>query len=610
MRLRKLIAAFVAFGLLSGGIASAQKSAVKAKTAKSAKASAVTKKVASRVRDYNVGDIGPGGGFIFLENKNYKSDGWRYLEAYWSDELFNVKYEDGAKLVSKLRAGNKSDWFVPGESDLNELISALGYPKGMLPPGRYYVSGGKKTVGMSFDVKTKKRTLGKLPARFDASNAKLSKNSKLAALEGKRSASLLGNVVAVRKVTVSEITSSRSVADLVRIRGISRSSSAGRTQQDQEIEQEAQQAQVPQSQSVSSATAFTVSSQAPSRTDYSALDEYVRTLPISASDSIETVARKVCQTAKNDKEKARAIFAWIGYNIAYDNDTYYSTTLSSSEKREIGIYDPDKTFQRRMGVCEGYSKLFIKMGEAVGLHSEYCSGYGKVGGHTVADPKLGSHGWNEVTVGNSKMLIDVTWGAAESQDGTGVPELQDCWFDCDPGTFVFTHFPAPSVNQTRTPQPEKQHLSKPISEAMFRALPGMKMNYILAGFVGQDIINFTKSHPQAWRVKSYDNVITMAGKAGVRVNKIELSDQIVVGDTCRFNFKIPSGKSVMAYLNGSPLGELKNNTDFDISCTEAGSLVFYFNQGDGRLWALFVYDVVNSRSAPQASAVSSAFASY
>ena len=82
MRLRKLIAAFVAFGLLSGGIASAQKSAVKAKTAKSAKASAVTKKVASRVRDYNVGDIGPGGGFIFLENKNYKSDGWRYLEAY------------------------------------------------------------------------------------------------------------------------------------------------------------------------------------------------------------------------------------------------------------------------------------------------------------------------------------------------------------------------------------------------------------------------------------------------------------------------------------------------------------------------------------------------
>src|SRR5262249_2702659 len=30
---------------------------------------------------YAIGDIGPAGGYIFFENPNYRSDGWRYLEA-------------------------------------------------------------------------------------------------------------------------------------------------------------------------------------------------------------------------------------------------------------------------------------------------------------------------------------------------------------------------------------------------------------------------------------------------------------------------------------------------------------------------------------------------
>jgi len=41
---------------------------------------------------YRIGDIGPAGGFIFYENPNYRTDGWRYLEAAPFDQSAGAKW--------------------------------------------------------------------------------------------------------------------------------------------------------------------------------------------------------------------------------------------------------------------------------------------------------------------------------------------------------------------------------------------------------------------------------------------------------------------------------------------------------------------------------------
>jgi hypothetical protein len=41
---------------------------------------------------YAIGDVGPAGGFIFYENPNYSTDGWRYLEAAPFDQSAGAKW--------------------------------------------------------------------------------------------------------------------------------------------------------------------------------------------------------------------------------------------------------------------------------------------------------------------------------------------------------------------------------------------------------------------------------------------------------------------------------------------------------------------------------------
>ena len=99
-------------------------------------------------------------------------------------------------------------------------------------------------------------------------------------------------------------------------------------------------------------------------------------------------------------------------------------------------------------------------------------------------------------------------------------------------------------------------------------------------------------------------------KNGFKINKMEFSDQIVVGETCKFNFSIPSG-ILWATFNGTDLGDVTNGQDFEISCLEPGTVTFYYalpsqNQG----WSLISYKVTSSRSAPQENAARAAFASY
>jgi hypothetical protein len=117
--------------------------------------------------DYNIGDTGPAGGFIFYINPNYKKDGWKYLEAAPGDfpgdnndyyiPWYNGNYVEtgatetaigtgkantqkivdiqsngsyAAKLCTDLTQGGYSDWFMPSSYELDLMYKNL-YSKGI-----------------------------------------------------------------------------------------------------------------------------------------------------------------------------------------------------------------------------------------------------------------------------------------------------------------------------------------------------------------------------------------------------------------------------------------------------------------------------------------------
>ena len=53
--------------------------------------------------------------------------------------------------------------------------------------------------------------------------------------------------------------------------------------------------------------------------DYTAIDQHALHTPKSAERTIASLAAYLTRPARNDREKARAIFRWITANIAYDD---------------------------------------------------------------------------------------------------------------------------------------------------------------------------------------------------------------------------------------------------------------------------------------------------
>jgi hypothetical protein len=134
--------------------------------------------------DYNIGDTGPAGGFIFYINPKYENEGWRYFEVapgdltgdnsiQWQLRRYTRKFVvmgamgatqtaigtgkantqkivdmlgDGcyaAKLCYSMTLNGYSDWFLPSKDELNLMYENL-YLKGIgsFEPDVYWSSSG------------------------------------------------------------------------------------------------------------------------------------------------------------------------------------------------------------------------------------------------------------------------------------------------------------------------------------------------------------------------------------------------------------------------------------------------------------------------------------
>jgi hypothetical protein len=186
------------------------------------------------------------------------------------------------------------------------------------------------------------------------------------------------------------------------------------------------------------------------------IDAHALDVPAAAQGSIKELAAYLIGPARNDFEKARAIFRWIAQNVSYDARGFFS--------KQYGDQSPEGVLRNGNAVCEGYSALFQALGQAAGLGVATIDGWAK--GYSYEVKELDgqtNHAWNAIKVDGGWYLVDSTWGTGYlNKTGDFVMEFEPYYWLTPPDQFILNHLPSDS---------RWQLLPMPLSKAGFVAAP-------------------------------------------------------------------------------------------------------------------------------------------
>ncbi|MBT9584093.1 hypothetical protein IV102_12200 [bacterium] len=199
---------------------------------------------------------------------------------------------------------------------------------------------------------------------------------------------------------------------------------------------------------------------------YAKIDAYALATPPEMEKEVATLAHYLVKPAQNDEEKIRAIYRWVTDRIAYDADSFFSGNYPDGS--------PETSLQRRLAVCDGYSKLVHALGKQAGLKVEIVPGYAS---GCDADPtEEENHAWNAVKLPQGWRLIEATWGAGSlGEDRKFHKEFNPYYFEPPAEQLLATHFPTESRWQLLLPPiTRKEFLSRPKKQPKFYDL-GLKV---------------------------------------------------------------------------------------------------------------------------------------
>jgi transglutaminase/protease-like cytokinesis protein 3 len=215
--------------------------------------------------------------------------------------------------------------------------------------------------------------------------------------------------------------------------------------------------------------AFSLSNQcvAQSSNEFAAIDAFALSVPKSEASSVDHLATALARGARNDREKARAIYRWITKNITYDTRAFFSGNL--------GDMSANNVLRTMKGVCDGYAQLFAALAQSMGLEAERIvgnsKGYGYVVGSRIDGPA--NHAWNAVKIFGSWQLVDCTWGAGYIDANKNfVQRFNEYYFLPPPDQFIYDHFPD---------DPDRQFLSSQVSKQTYEDLVNVGPLFFLYG---------------------------------------------------------------------------------------------------------------------------------
>ena len=171
--------------------------------------------------------------------------------------------------------------------------------------------------------------------------------------------------------------------------------------------------------------------------DFSRIDRHAINTPAEAERSFDSLAAWLGRPARTDREKARVIYRWLAQNIAYDVEALRRGDIRNSDVQPMAV------LRRRKSVCDGYARLFLELGQRMGLEVERVVGYGKGAGSEAGQPipPGSNHAWNAVKIDGKWELVDATWGAGHTNGDKFIRKFNEAYFLPPPENFIYDHFP-------------------------------------------------------------------------------------------------------------------------------------------------------------------------
>jgi hypothetical protein len=188
----------------------------------------------------------------------------------------------------------------------------------------------------------------------------------------------------------------------------------------------------------------------------------------------------------------------------------------------------------RKAVCDGFSNLYLELGQAMGLTIAKVGGYSKGYGFyegmkfTKAD-----HAWNVIKISGRWRVFDATWGhgSADKVNGKLVSKKQysNYWFNIDPYEAIFNHFPQNTNMEFILPG---------IDLKTFEAIPRLDGGYFELGYDGRKTLKKILANRALMLPKCMD--------VGTYIKAISVPDEGYLSTDKKYDFEyyVPRGLSV------------------------------------------------------------------
>lgn len=274
--------------------------------------------------------------------------------------------------------------------------------------------------------------------------------------------------------------------------------------------------------------------------------------------SYEDLTNRIKNDFTTDEQRAKAAFAWIAQNIAYQTKginkvqkirfSYTSEADLQAQKEQFRRELAQKTIRSKKALCEGYATLYQEMCKLLNLECVIVPGIAKRFVSEIGNTNLPSnHAWNAVKINGKWQLVDITWaaGSVDYSNMQFIKEYTPGYFASKPEEFAMKHYPD-----------DEKWLLLPdnFTKKEFANQPAVFNDFIGNGFEiskpKQGIINVKK------------------------------------GDDIRFSFRnIPANIQIAYHFKREKYGQMvkpirkKERITFEIPTTEKGSdeLIIYFN---------------------------------
>jgi len=185
--------------------------------------------------------------------------------------------------------------------------------------------------------------------------------------------------------------------------------------------------------------------------EYDHVDSLITLYPTSFSN-LQDLADQINQDFSNPKEKARAIYSWISFNIDYDTDkeSLQKKFRYSTEEQRIELENKirkgwaEKTIRKGAAECEGYATLYKCLCDLVFIECVVIPGNTKTSRTQIGLSDLEvNHAWNAIKTDSLWEFVDVTWGAGylDFETKTFYPLYDPTYFLTPPEKFYLNHFP-------------------------------------------------------------------------------------------------------------------------------------------------------------------------